>query len=245
MMRTILATIVLTAMTTQMVHAQEKAGEETAPATTTIRVDADDSAKLAERLRGAGVPEAQIEELVQRVRALRDGSSAAQVGPEKGTELPFRDQAEALAGLFPDGLIDIEGNPVSMEVLKDKIVGIYFSAHWCGPCRRFTPSLVEFRNRHQSDFEVVFVSSDRSAEKMKAYRESAKMPWPAVKFGSPAVRTLKDRFAVRGIPSLVWINADGSLYARNGRALVSRGKADVAAIRAAALSAKVPAEPAE
>ncbi|EYC15574.1 hypothetical protein Y032_0036g3220 [Ancylostoma ceylanicum] len=27
------------------------------------------------------------------------------------------------------------------EVLKDKVVGLYFSAHWCPPCRQFTPVL--------------------------------------------------------------------------------------------------------
>ena len=27
------------------------------------------------------------------------------------------------------------------EALNNDIVGIYFSAHWCGPCRSFTPNL--------------------------------------------------------------------------------------------------------
>ncbi len=31
------------------------------------------------------------------------------------------------------------------EVLKDKkVVVIYFSAHWCPPCRAFTPILKDF-----------------------------------------------------------------------------------------------------
>ena len=33
------------------------------------------------------------------------------------------------------------------EVLKDKkIIGYYFSAHWCPPCRNFTPILSDFYN---------------------------------------------------------------------------------------------------
>ena len=74
---------------------------------------------------------------------------------------PFRE-------LFTDGLIDADGNVVSLDHLKGKIVGIYFSAHWCPPCRAFTPKLVEFRDKNSARFELVFVSSDRSkAEKIK------------------------------------------------------------------------------
>ena len=43
------------------------------------------------------------------------------------------------------------------------MVGIYFSAHWCPPCRGFTPKLVESYNTMKAagkNFEIVFVSSD-------------------------------------------------------------------------------------
>ena len=66
--------------------------------------------------------------------------------------------------LFPDKLLDSDGKEVSSKVLGNKIVGIYFSAQWCPPCRHFTPSLVEFRDQNKKDFEVVFVSSDRSSK---------------------------------------------------------------------------------
>lgn len=44
--------------------------------------------------------------------------------------------------------------------------GIYFSAHWCPPCRRFTPFLSKFYNaikiRENKKFEILFVSQDNS-----------------------------------------------------------------------------------
>ena len=92
--------------------------------------------------------------------------------------------------LFPEGLIDGEGKAVSLDVLKGKAVGVYFSAHWCGPCRRFTPKLVDYRETHKDDFEVVFVSGDRSEKDQFKYMKTAGMKWPAVQFNSTATRSL-------------------------------------------------------
>jgi thiol-disulfide isomerase/thioredoxin len=64
----------------------------------------------------------------------------------------------------PGSLIDNSGKSVPLDRLADKIVGIYFSAHWCPPCRRFTPELASFHKTlaaQNKPFEVVFVSADK------------------------------------------------------------------------------------
>ena len=61
--------------------------------------------------------------------------------------------------------------------------GLYFSAHWCPPCRGFTPELATFYNTAtgQGDkFEIIFVSCDRDEPSFKDYFGS--MPWAALKF---------------------------------------------------------------
>jgi nucleoredoxin len=93
---------------------------------------------------------------------------------------------------------------------KKKLIGLYFSARWCGPCRKFTPDLVEFYNRvtpAHPEFEIIFVSSDRSAPAMEAYMRDMQMPWPAVHFDKLATKEPLRAYAGSGIPCLVIIDA--------------------------------------
>ena len=58
------------------------------------------------------------------------------------------------------------------EVLAGKrFVALYFSAHWCGPCRKFTPLLsVCYEDQADKDeVEVVFVSSDHDVDGFDEY----------------------------------------------------------------------------
>jgi thiol-disulfide isomerase/thioredoxin len=122
-----------------------------------------------------------------------------------------------LQELIGENLVDAEGKPVDPISLKGKMVGIYFSAQWCPPCRLFTPKLVEFRNKIAKDFEVVFVSSDRDEASMQAYMKEAGMPWPALPFGLEKKTALSKTFEIRGIPSLVVLNDKGIRISGNSR----------------------------
>jgi len=122
-----------------------------------------------------------------------------------------------LQELIGENLVDAEGKPVDPISLKGKMVGIYFSAQWCPPCRLFTPKLVEFRNKIAKDFEVVFVSSDRDEASMQAYMKEAGMPWPALPFNSEKKAALSKTFEIRGIPSLVVLNDKGIRISGNSR----------------------------
>lgn len=90
---------------------------------------------------------------------------------------------------------------------------IYFGAHWCGPCRRFSPELVRTYHALKAQapdlFEVIFVSDDEDARGQLAYVNEAQMPWPVLRYGSQV--SLFDRWRGRGIPCLVVINRTGDL----------------------------------
>lgn len=106
-------------------------------------------------------------------------------------------------------------------------VGIYFSAHWCGPCRGFTPQLIEFYNKHHAakNFEIVFASSDRDEGGFDGYFGS--MPWKAIPYtdeGKKKVAELSGKFKVRGIPTLVWVDSNGDTITTDGRGAVMSDK---------------------
>lgn len=95
-----------------------------------------------------------------------------------------------------------------------KLIGLYFSAHWCPPCRQFTPELVAFYNRVAAthpEFEILFVSNDKSAAAMEGYMREAQMPWPAVSFDKIRTKEGLIRYAGSGIPCLVLVDATGKV----------------------------------
>lgn len=73
---------------------------------------------------------------------------------------------------------------VSSDTLNGKYVLFYFSAHWCPPCRAFTPTLAQFYkdNHEKLNFELVFLSSDRDAKSFNEYW--GEMPWLALPFAN-------------------------------------------------------------
>lgn len=96
----------------------------------------------------------------------------------------------------------------------------YYTASWCGPCRRFTPMLVDFYNQHKNDhFEIFLISSDRDETSMAAYAVKNKMPWPILKFDS--IKTFRSKFnhGVRGIPSVIVCDSEGNIITSHGRDL--------------------------
>ena len=123
--------------------------------------------------------------------------------------------------IIPETLLNIDGESVSSDQLKNKYIGLYFSASWCGPCRKFTPRLVEFRNRFQDDFEVILIGADGSAKAQANYMKKYSMPWLAMKNQSPEAKQAGKLSGVEFIPYLVIINSSGKIISKNGKAEIS------------------------
>merc|ERR1712137_641347 len=136
--------------------------------------------------------------------------------------------------LFGNELQTKDGKKPTEEVLKDKkMVGIYFSAHWCPPCRQFTPLLAttyEDMMEDFKDFEIVFASSDRSEDGFNEYYEQ--MPWTALPYAQRELKEeLSKRFFLRTIPFLVFLNEQGEIITKDGRNLVVEVRGNVNKLR--------------
>jgi thiol-disulfide isomerase/thioredoxin len=97
---------------------------------------------------------------------------------------------------------------------KKKLIAFYFSAHWCAPCQKFTPQLVEYYNRvtpQHPEFEIVFFSHDKSASAMEAYMRETNMPWPAIDFQKLQAKETLKKNAGEGIPALVLVDGTGKV----------------------------------
>jgi nucleoredoxin len=178
-------------------------------------------AALDKRFQVEGIPSVVVLD-PQGELITKDGRAEISMDPE-GNQMPEGWKPKTFVQLFNDApLLGPEGSKKKGSDLSGTVFGIYFSAHWCPPCRGFTPKLAEWYNTSlkQKGFEVVFVSSDKSEQEFKEY--FGEQPWLALDYSE---RTLKEKlskkFGVSGIPCFVIIDKDGSVITKDARAAVS------------------------
>ena len=122
--------------------------------------------------------------------------------------------------LLPENLKGKDGQ-VKFSPKDSPFFGLYFSAHWCPPCRNFTPKLKNFYevvNKNQKQIEIIFVTSDKSEAEFNEYFGS--MPWISLPFKDESIDNLKQTFEVMGIPTFLVFNNEGKLIDDKARTTV-------------------------
>merc|ERR1712166_292973 len=103
---------------------------------------------LSKKYKVSGIPSFVIVDAKTGELITDDGRTAITEDPE-GDGFPWK----------PKSLDDVMGAVTTLQngkgaastvdkttALAGKTVGLYFSAHWCGPCRGFTPELIKTYN---------------------------------------------------------------------------------------------------
>ncbi|SFW65151.1 TlpA family protein disulfide reductase [Chitinophaga sancti] len=111
----------------------------------------------------------------------------------------------------------LEGDTVSLDKLKGKIVILDFWATWCGPCKRSFPAMKKAINRYVQDQDVVFLFIDCMEKTKNVHEQISKFlsdhEYPFhVLMGTDT--NIPDRYGVKGIPNKIIIDRNGTIRYR-------------------------------
>jgi peroxiredoxin len=106
----------------------------------------------------------------------------------------------------------IDGQPVSLQQYRGKVVFLNFWATWCIPCREEMPGLEQLHQKYQSDgLAVLAIDLKESAEQVKTFFQKHGLSFPSLLDQQGSV--FRD-YLVVGMPTTYLIGRDGQLLAR-------------------------------
>lgn len=112
-------------------------------------------------------------------------------------------------------LNDVNGNAISLESLRGKVVLIDFWASWCRPCRMEIPNFKKlYEKYHDAGFEVYSISVDNDASAWIKALDQEQMPWANVRDDK---KYYSNKYNVSSIPFTILIDREGKIIAKGLR----------------------------
>jgi thiol-disulfide isomerase/thioredoxin len=184
-----------------------KSGAFAVPASEVLAVQAELAAK--EQRRAAELEESRKLNTLYQARLTEKRNA-----PAPGTGVQAGHVASLVKGELVTSSNGVLRPYLDAEFEKKKLIGLYLSAHWCAPCRQFTPKLVAYYNKVAAahpEFEILFVSMDKGASVMERYMRDDQMPWPALNFDKVAGNDALRKYFGDSIPCLVVVDENGKV----------------------------------
>jgi peroxiredoxin len=109
-------------------------------------------------------------------------------------------------------LPDIDGQHISLQEYRGKVIFLNFWATWCIPCREEMPALEQLHQKYQSKgLVVVAINLKESAEQVKGFFQKHTLSFPALLDHNG---TIFREYLVAGMPTTYLIDRDSQILAR-------------------------------
>ena len=102
----------------------------------------------------------------------------------------------------------IQGEYISIDDLKGKVVVLDFWGTWCGPCVASVPELRNLYKRYSKEpsFVLIGISSDFDEQVWRKFTEKNQMVWPQYRDKD---RKIQNAFNIRAYPTYIVIDHEG------------------------------------
>eukprot|EP00486_Rosalina_sp_Unknown_P006390 CAMPEP_0201574984 /NCGR_PEP_ID=MMETSP0190_2-20130828/19864_1 /ASSEMBLY_ACC=CAM_ASM_000263 /TAXON_ID=37353 /ORGANISM="Rosalina sp." /LENGTH=158 /DNA_ID=CAMNT_0048004019 /DNA_START=85 /DNA_END=561 /DNA_ORIENTATION=+ len=139
-------------------------------------------------------------------------------------------QQDGLKELIGEKFLRVKGDAFEVvsydDCIKDKVdlIGLYFSAHWCPPCRGFTPILKKTWDQWKKDghkIQIIFGTRDQDKKAFESYfKEHGDYLAFDYEEKDKRINKLMEKYGVQGIPTLIILNKNGEVVDKAARGVV-------------------------
>ena len=113
---------------------------------------------------------------------------------------------------------DLDGNPISLEQYRGKVVLLDFWAVWCGPCIAEMPTVKKVYDTYKDEgFDIIGISLDTDENRLRDYLKENEIPWRQVFSGKGWDSPVSRQYNIRAIPAPWLIDKEGKLISHQAR----------------------------
>jgi len=137
-------------------------------------------------------------------------SGQGERAPAQSGDLSFEGEDIDRAPIIKQAVFsDLDGNEVTLEDFRGKVLVIDFWETWCGPCLQVFPSLQELREEYPEDFEVLAVTLGmmEGPEEALAFKEEHGYDFQFLYDSN----NISEQLGIYSIPFKMYIDPDGEL----------------------------------
>ena len=186
-------------------------------------------------------------ERIPRYLELLTSSVGMKVAAQKPRKLGKQGLSRRLAEVYdefgkpaPDfSATDLDGNPISLQQYRGKVVLLDFWAVWNGFCVGEMLRVKKIYDTYKEQgFDIIGVSLDTDETKLRNYLRENDIPWRQIYSGLERQSPLAQQYDVRSIPTRWLIDRDGKLiaYEANHKLISCEGReADLEELVASAI----------